>query len=117
MSRPNPIFIGVDPHERAATNVMIDSLSQHRTIPLAITPLVTAQLEAQQLYWPPRGPEQSTTFSFTRVLVPHLMAYQDRAIFWTATCSPAAALPSLGRCAMSSSPCSAFSTSMCLANP
>ncbi|QNG29103.1 hypothetical protein [Synechococcus sp. LTW-R] len=81
MSRPIPIFIGVDPRERAATNVLIDSLSQHSSVPLAITPLVTPQLEAQQLYWRPRDPKQSTAFSFTRFLVPHLMGYRGWAIF------------------------------------
>ena len=29
MTQPIPIFIGVDPRERAATNVLIDSLVQH----------------------------------------------------------------------------------------
>jgi hypothetical protein len=81
MSKPIPIFIGVDPRERAATNVLIDSLVQHSSTPLAITPLLTPQLEAQQLYWRPRDPKQSTAFSFTRFLVPHLMGYQGWAIF------------------------------------
>ena len=35
---PIPIFIGYDPRERAATNVLIDSLYQHSSVPLAITP-------------------------------------------------------------------------------
>ena len=81
MSKPIPIFIGVDPRERAATNVLIDSLVQHSSTPLAITPLLTPQLEAQQLYWRPRDPKQSTAFSFTRFLVPPLMGYQGWAIF------------------------------------
>jgi hypothetical protein len=81
MSKPIPIFIGVDPRERAATNVLIDSLVQHSSTPLAITPLLTPQLEAQRLYWRPRDPKQSTAFSFTRFLVPHLMGYQGWAIF------------------------------------
>ena len=42
-----PIFIGYDPRERAATNVLIDSLYQHSSVPLSITPLVTSQLETQ----------------------------------------------------------------------
>ena len=46
-SQPIPIFIGYDPRERAATNVLIDSLYQNSSVPLAITPLVTPQLEAQ----------------------------------------------------------------------
>ena len=39
-----PIFIGYDERERAATNVLIDSLYQTSSIPIAITPLVTKQL-------------------------------------------------------------------------
>ena len=79
--QPLPIFIGYDPRERAATNVLIDSLYQHSSVPLAITPLVTPQLEAQGLFWRKRDPKQSTAFSFTRFLVPHLMGYQGWALF------------------------------------
>ena len=78
---PIPIFIGYDARERAATNVLIDSLYQHSSMPLAITPLVTRQLEAQGLYRRGRDPKQSTDFSFTRFLVPHLMTYQGWALF------------------------------------
>ena len=78
---PIPIFIGYDPRERAATNVLIDSLYQHSSMPLAITPLVTPQLEAQGLYRRDRDPKQSTAFSFTRFLVPHLTGYQGWALF------------------------------------
>jgi len=81
MSRPIPIFIGVDPRERAATNVLIDSLYQTSTHALAITPLDTPQLECQGLYWRQRDPRQSTSFSFTRFLVPQLCGYQGWAIF------------------------------------
>jgi hypothetical protein len=78
---PIPIFIGYDPRERAATNVLIDSLYQHSSVPLAITPLVTPQLEAQGLYWRQRDPRQSTAFSFSRFLVPQLMGFEGWAIF------------------------------------
>jgi hypothetical protein len=81
MTGPIPIFIGYDPRERAATNVLIDSLYQHSSVPLAITPLVTPQLESQGLYWRARDPRQSTAFSFSRFLVPHLMGYRGWAIF------------------------------------
>jgi len=76
-----PIFIGYDPRERAATNVLIDSLYQNATSPLAITPLVTPQLERQGFYKRPRDPKQSTAFSFTRFLVPYLMGYKGWALF------------------------------------
>jgi len=81
MSGPIPIFIGYDPRERAATNVLIDSLYQQSSMPLAITPVVTPQLEAQGLYWRARDPLQSTAFSFSRFLVPHLVGYQGWAVF------------------------------------
>jgi hypothetical protein len=81
MSLPVTIFIGCDPRERVAANVLIDSLLQHSRRPLAIIPLQTPQLEAQGLYWREREPRQSTAFSFTRFLVPYLMDYQGWAIF------------------------------------
>lgn len=81
MSLPIPIFIGYDPRERAATNVLIDSLYQHSTQPLAIIPMVTQQLEKLGVYYRERDPKQSTAFSFTRFLVPYLMDYKGWAIF------------------------------------
>ncbi len=76
-----PIFIGFDPRERAATNVLIDSLYQHSSTPLSITPLLTPQLEKQKIYYRKKDPKQSTAFSFTRFLVPYLMEYKGWAIF------------------------------------
>jgi hypothetical protein len=76
---PIPIFIGYDPRERAATNVLIDSLYQQSSRPLAITPIVTAQF--QEIFDRERDPKQSTAFSFTRFLVPWLKGYQGWAIF------------------------------------
>jgi hypothetical protein len=77
--RPIPIFIGYDPRERAATNVLIDSLYQHSSQPLAVTPIVTQQLAG--VFSRERDPKQSTAFSFTRFLVPWLMGYEGWAIF------------------------------------
>ena len=75
------IFIGYDHRERAASNVLIDSLYQNSSIPISITPLVTDQLRELNLYWRKKDPKQSTDFSFTRFLVPHLMNYEGYAIF------------------------------------
>ena len=77
--RPIPIFIGYDPRERAATNVLIDSLYRHSSRPLAISPIVTPQLA--EVFQRERDPKRSTAFSFTRFLVPWLMGYQGWAIF------------------------------------
>ncbi len=76
-----PIYIGYDFRERAATNVLIDSIYQNTSKPVSITPLVTSQLEYQGLYWRSRDSKQSTDFSFTRFLVPYLMDYEGWAIF------------------------------------
>ena len=79
MARSIPVFIGYDPHERAAVNVLADSLVQHSSLPLAITPIVSRQLKG--VLTRPRQPNQSTEFSFSRFLVPWLMDYQGWAIF------------------------------------
>ena len=75
------IFIGVDERERAAANVLIDSLIWSSSSPLAITTLITSQLKAKGIYSRERNPRQSTDFSFTRFIVPYLMGYQGWAIF------------------------------------
>ena len=75
------IFIGYDFRERAATNVLIDSIYQKSSIPVSITPLVTSQLKKQKLFYRERDKNQSTDFSFTRFLVPNLMGYKGWAIF------------------------------------
>ena len=76
---PIPVFVGYDPHERAAVNVLIDSIYQHSSVPLAITPILASQLT--EVFSRERNPLQSTEFSFTRFLVPHLMGYQGWAVF------------------------------------
>ena len=81
MNKSISIFIGYDPRERAATNVLIDSLYQNSSLPISINPLITPQLEQSGLYWRKKDPKQSTAFSFTRFLVPYLMNYEGWAIF------------------------------------
>ena len=76
-----PVFIGYDHRERAATNVLIDSIYQLSSIPVSITPIVTKQLEASGFHSRKRDSKQSTSFSFTRFLVPFLMGYKGWAIF------------------------------------
>ena len=81
MNTSIPIFIGYDTRERAATNVLIDSLYQKSSTPLAITPIVLNNLKSNGMYWRERDSKQSTDFSFSRFLVPMLMNYQGWAIF------------------------------------
>jgi len=68
-ARPIPVFIGYDPHERAAVNVLTDSLVQHSSQPLAITPIVARQLED-----PPSGPPPEPEH---RVLLVELWQQRD----------------------------------------
>lgn len=79
MAPPIPVFVGYDPHERVAVNVLMDSLYQHSSMPLALTPIVMGQLK--EVFKRERNPNQSTEFSFTRFLVPYLMDYAGWAIF------------------------------------
>ncbi len=76
-----PIFIGYDFRERAAANVLIDSIYQKSSLPVSITPLITSQLKKKELFYRERDKNQSTDFSFTRFLVPNLMGYKGWAIF------------------------------------
>lgn len=75
------IFIGFDYRERAATNVLIDSLYMNASIPISITPLILSQLRNEGIFYRDRDPKQTTEFSFTRFLVPYLMNFKGWAIF------------------------------------
>ena len=81
MKNIDQIFIGFDYRERAATNVLIDSLYQRSSLPISINILKNNQLINSGIYWRKRDPKQSTDFSFTRFLVPHLMNFDGWAIF------------------------------------
>ena len=73
------IFIGFDPQETIAFHVMSQSIHARASEPVSITPLMLSQLDG--LMWRERTPLQSTEFSFSRFLVPHLCNYQGWAIF------------------------------------
>lgn len=73
------VFIGYDPRERVAVNVLTDSIQAHASLPVQI-----AQVRLEQLgsvYQRPQDPLQSTAFSFSRFLVPYLMGYEGWALF------------------------------------
>ncbi len=84
MIKTIPIFIGYDHRERAAANILIDSLYQNSSYPISLTPIVTEQLVKNGFHSRLRDEKQSTSFSFTRFLVPYLMGYEGWAIFWIA---------------------------------
>lgn len=72
-----PIFIGYDPREKIAFDVLAHSIWRRSTEPVSITPLRLGQLPLTR----PRHPLQSTAFSFSRFLVPWLSDYCGWSIF------------------------------------
>lgn len=73
------IFIGYDPREAVAYNVLAHSIQARASKPVAIAPLMLSQLG--KVMWRERHNLQSTDFSFSRFLVPHLCAYGGWALF------------------------------------
>lgn len=73
MRFPLRIFIGYDPRQPIAYNVLQHSIARHSTSPVAITPLILSQLPIKR-----RG---LTEFTFSRFLVPWLCGFQGTALF------------------------------------
>lgn len=73
------VFIGYDPREAVAFSVLSHSIHARASRPVAITPLMLSQLK--NLLTRERHPLQSTDFSFSRFLTPHLSAYTGWSIF------------------------------------
>ncbi len=73
------IFIGYDPRETVAWHVLSHSLLARSSEPLAITPLALQNLGP--LMTRERNPLQSTDFSFSRFLTPHLSGYEGWSLF------------------------------------
>jgi len=73
------IFIGYDPREPAAYHVLCHSILVRASIPVAFAPLALGGL--REHLWRPRHPLQSTDFSFSRFLVPHLCGFEGWALF------------------------------------
>jgi hypothetical protein len=75
------VFIGYDEREAAAFSVLSHSIHARASAPVGVAPLMLSQLEAAGLYRRERNPLQSTAFSFSRFLTPHLCDYRGWAIF------------------------------------
>jgi len=73
------IFIGYDPKESVAFYTLAHSILRRASVPVTIAPLMRSQLKG--LYTRPRGPTESTEFSLTRFLVPHLAGYRGWSLF------------------------------------
>ena len=67
------VFIGYDPRQPVAYNVLQHSIVRHASEPVAITPLILKQLPIER-----RG---LTEFTFSRFLVPYLCGFKGMAVF------------------------------------
>ena len=73
------IFIGYDPKEAVAYNVLQHSINIRSSKPVSTTPLMLSQLK--DIFKRERDPKQSTEFSFSRFLTPYLSNYEGWSIF------------------------------------
>lgn len=73
------IFIGFDPRETVAWHVLTHSILARSSQPVSFIPLALNNLE--ELMWRQRDPLQSTDFSFSRFLTPHLSSYEGWSLF------------------------------------
>jgi hypothetical protein len=73
------IFIGFDPRETVAYNVLAHSIQARASAPVAIAPLALSQLK--QVLTRERHALQSTDFSFSRFLTPYLSGYEGWSLF------------------------------------
>lgn len=71
------VFIGHDSREPLCAPVLAYSLIKHASIPLDIRFLVIDELDFARA----RDPLQSTEFTYTRFLVPHLCSFRGAALF------------------------------------
>jgi len=73
------VFIGYDTREAVAYSVLAYSIQARASQPVSVTPLMLSQLKG--VYIRERHPLQSTDFSFSRFLTPHLSGYTGRPVF------------------------------------
>lgn len=73
------IFIGHDDREVVASSVLAYSIHRRASAPTSIAPIMLSQLSS--VFRRPRHPLQSTDFSFSRFLTPHLSDYTGWSLF------------------------------------
>jgi len=73
------VFVGFDPREAVSYSVLAYSIQSRASQPVSITPLMLSQLGG--VLTRERHPLQSTDFSFSRFLVPHLSGYAGWSLF------------------------------------
>ncbi len=73
------VFIGFDPRETVAWHVLTHSIMARASQPVSFIPLALNNMK--ELMWRQRDPLQSTDFSFSRFLTPHLSNYEGWSLF------------------------------------
>ncbi|KQW68737.1 glycosyltransferase [Methylibium sp. Root1272] len=73
------VFIGFDARETVAWHVLSHSILARSSEPVSITPLALGNLK--NVFWREPTALQSTDFSFTRFLTPHLSSYEGWSLF------------------------------------
>jgi lipopolysaccharide biosynthesis glycosyltransferase len=73
------VFIGFDSKEVVAYHVLAQSIIEHSSIPIAVSPIVLKHLDG--LFTRERNPLQSTEFSFSRFMVPYLCNFEGWSLF------------------------------------
>ena len=82
MSEPLRIYVGWDSREDIAYQVCKKSIIDTASVDVEIVPLKQKELrERLHIYWREEDKLASTEFTFTRFLVPDLMAYKGWALF------------------------------------
>ncbi len=74
-----PVFIGYDGRETVALNVLAHSIHARASVPVTVAPVMLSQLKS--VFQRERHPLQSTDFSFSRFLTPHLADYTGWSVF------------------------------------
>jgi lipopolysaccharide biosynthesis glycosyltransferase len=73
------VFIGYDPREAVACSVLAYSIHTRASQPVSVAPIMLSQLKG--IMTRERHPLQSTDFSFSRFLTPHLAGYAGWSVF------------------------------------
>ena len=74
-----PIFIGFDPREEIAFDVLAYSIRAKSSRPVSIEPIALDRLKG--VLTRPRDPKQSTDFSFSRFLTPYLSGFEGWSLY------------------------------------
>jgi len=73
------VFIGYDSREPIAYHVLSHSILRRASVPVSVTPLALNQLNG--IYTRTRSQTESTEFSLSRFIVPHLSGYEGKSLF------------------------------------